>query len=64
MSLSGLGWGEVAEDFVLAQTAAVIEGLDEGEDLGASGGPVRPCPGADLFFEQGPETLRGGIVEA
>src|SRR5690349_4382035 len=62
--LPGLGWGEVAEDFVLAQTAAVVEGLDEGEDLGAGGGPVGPDANADLLFEQGPETLRGGVVAA
>lgn len=62
MPLPGLSWGEVAEDLVLA--AAVIERLDEGEDLGVGGGPVRPCTGSDLFFEEGPEALRGGVVEA
>ncbi|MGW2183803.1 hypothetical protein ACWCXX_38585 [Streptomyces sp. NPDC001732] len=61
--LPGLGRGEVAEDLVFAQ-AAVAERLDEVEDLSAGGGPVGPDAGADLFFEQGPETLRGGIVEA
>ncbi|MFD7291557.1 hypothetical protein [Streptomyces sp. NPDC059863] len=45
MSLSGLGWGEVAEDLVLAQTAAVVEGLDEGKDLGESGGPGQAMSG-------------------
>ncbi|MET9325112.1 hypothetical protein ABZX75_34080 [Streptomyces sp. NPDC003038] len=29
MPLPGVGWGEVAEDLVLAQAAAVVEGLDE-----------------------------------
>jgi hypothetical protein len=53
--LPGLGWGEVAEDFVFAQAATVIERLDEGEDLGAASGPVWPDATADLFFEQGPE---------
>lgn len=64
MSLPGLGRGEVAEGLVLAEAAAVVEGLDEGEDLGAGGGPVGPDAGADLFLEQGPETLRGRVVEA
>jgi hypothetical protein len=54
--------GEVAEDLVLAQ-AAVVEDLDEGEDLGAGGSPVGPDPGADLLLEQGPDTLRGCVVE-
>ncbi|GFH35820.1 hypothetical protein SCWH03_20420 [Streptomyces pacificus] len=61
MPLSGLGRGEVAEGVVFAQAAAVVEGLDEGEDLGAGGGPVGPAPGADLLLEQGPEALRGGV---
>ncbi|MFJ8546667.1 hypothetical protein ACIRFH_32740 [Streptomyces sp. NPDC093586] len=50
MSLSGLGRGEIAEGLVLAQTAAVAEGLDEVEDLGSRGGPVGPGAGADLFL--------------
>lgn len=61
MSLPGLGRGEVAEDLVLAQAAAVVEDLDEVEDLGAGSGPVGPDPGADFLLEQGPETLRGGV---
>lgn len=52
MTLPGLGWGEVAEGFVLMQVAAVVEGLDEGEDLGAGGGQVGPDEGADLFLEE------------
>ncbi|MFB7732699.1 hypothetical protein ACFC19_40325 [Streptomyces sp. NPDC056127] len=40
MVLSGLGGGEVAESLVFAQAAVVVEGLDEGEDLGSGGGPV------------------------
>lgn len=63
MPLPGLSRGEAAEDLVLAQAAAVVEGLDEVEDLGAGGGPVGPDPGSDFLLEQGPETLRGGIVE-
>lgn len=63
MPLPGLGRGEVTEDLVLAQAAVVLEGLDEGEDLGAGGGPVGPGPSSDLFFEQGPETLRRGVIE-
>nr|WP_260697032.1 hypothetical protein [Streptomyces sp. 130] len=63
VSLPGLGRGEVTEDPVSAQTAAVVERLDEVEDVGSGSGPVGPDAGADLFFEQGPETLRGGIVE-
>lgn len=39
MPLPGLGRGEVAEDLVFAQAAAVIEGLDDVEDLSAGGGP-------------------------
>lgn len=64
MSLPGLGRGEETEELLLAQAAAVVEGPDEVEDLGAGGGPVGPGAGADLFFEQGPGTLRGGVVEA
>ncbi|THA69956.1 hypothetical protein E6P78_10945 [Streptomyces sp. A0958] len=37
MPLPGLGRGEVTEDFLFAQAAAVVEGLDEVEDLGAGG---------------------------
>ena len=64
MPLPGLGWGEAAEGLVLAQAAAVVEGLDEVEDLGAGGGPVGPDSRADFLIEQGPETVRGGVVEA
>ena len=46
MPLPGLGRCEVSEGLVLAQAAAVVEGLDEGEDLGAGGGPVGPGPGS------------------
>ncbi|MET9039428.1 hypothetical protein [Streptomyces mirabilis] len=51
MPLPGLGWGEVAEGLVFAQAAAVVEGFDEVEDLGAGGGPVGPDSGADFLFE-------------
>lgn len=51
MPLPGLSWGEAAEDVALARTAAVVERFDEGEGLGAGGGPVRSCPGPDLFSE-------------
>ncbi|MGX1855411.1 hypothetical protein [Streptomyces sp. NPDC055299] len=64
VSLPGLGWGEVAEDLVLAQAATVVERLDKVEDLGSGRGPVRPDAGANLFFEQDPEALRGGVIEA
>lgn len=64
MPLPGLGRGEVAEGRVLAQAAAVVEGLGEGADFGAGGGPVGPDAGADLFLGQGSETLRGRVVEA
>jgi hypothetical protein len=37
LPLPGLGRGEEAESLVLAEAAAVVEGLDEGEDLGAGG---------------------------
>jgi hypothetical protein len=62
--LPGLGWGEAAEGFVFAQAAAVMERLDEGEDLGVGSGPIWPDASADFFFEQGPETLRGSVIEA
>ncbi|GAB2809014.1 hypothetical protein GCM10027073_47200 [Streptomyces chlorus] len=55
---------EVAPVDVFAQTASVVEGLDEVEDVGAGGGPVGPEAGADLFFQYGPGALRGGVVEA
>ncbi|MCP9944992.1 hypothetical protein LUX12_09685 [Streptomyces somaliensis] len=35
VALPGFGQGEVAEGLVSAQAAAVVEGLDEGEDLDA-----------------------------
>lgn len=62
--LPGLSRREVAKDLVFAQSAALVERLDEGEDFGAGGGPVGPDTSADLFLEQGPGTLRCGVVEA
>jgi hypothetical protein len=50
---------EVAPVDVLAQAASVVEGLDEIEDAGASGGAVGPEAGADFLFEYAPEALRG-----
>jgi hypothetical protein len=63
MALPGLSWGEVAEDLAFTQAAAVVEGLDEGEDLGTGGGPVGPDARADFLLEQGPEAFGDGIVE-
>lgn len=51
MPLPDLGRGEAAEGLALAQ-AAVVKGLDEGEGLGAGGGPVGPDAGADLFLSR------------
>lgn len=64
VSLPDLQRGQVAPVRMFPQPLAVVEGFDEGEDLGSGGGSVKPRAGADLLFEYGPEALRGGVVEA
>ncbi|MFD8723505.1 hypothetical protein ACFV2H_37420 [Streptomyces sp. NPDC059629] len=65
MPLPGPGGGETAEGLVPAQAVTVVEGfdLDEEEDL-RGGGPVGPGAAADVFLEQCPEAVRGGVAEA
>lgn len=64
VSLPDLQRREAAPDWMPPQPLAVVEGLDEGEDLSAGSGPVGPAAGADLRFQQREEALGGGIVVA
>ncbi|MFF4053806.1 hypothetical protein ACFYZ5_45175 [Streptomyces chartreusis] len=64
VALPGLGRGDLAEDMVPALAAPDVELLDEGEELGAGGGPVGPGAVLIASLSRARKAYRGSVCSS